>query len=73
MTIEHEPLSGDRISERAEICFAVDAQCCQDCGKPFPEGVASDPAWFIDSVLAPNPNCPTEPLLLAEIHCPDCW
>ena len=67
-------LTDERINERAEILYAVDAQVCQWCGRSALDvHAADDPAWFIDSVLAPNPACPSEPVVLAEIFCPACW
>lgn len=61
-----------QIEERVMIAWGVDAQECESCGTPLPDGVASDPTWHMDSVMNGRDDT-GEPIILAEIRCPKCW
>lgn len=65
-------MTTEQIDDRTAILFSVDECACQRCGRSA-LGAASDPAWFIDTEMAPNPSVPDEPVSLALIYCPQCW
>lgn len=67
-------LTDDQIEDRMRILSGVDDSECQRCAtSALDVGAASDPGWFIDSTLVPNPGCPDAPVETAIIYCPRCW
>jgi len=60
-------LDAERVEYRGHILFAVDEQACQGCGKPIPDGAASDPEWFVDGIVG------ADGVETADILCSACW
>ncbi len=66
-------LTDAQIEERALILYEYDAPTCEGCETLAPAEAAADPNWFIDSKLVPNEPCPSAPVTVAVIRCPECW
>ena len=59
------------VPRRVRIIHESDVRC--GCGLRPTEQAAHDPAWFIDSILAHNPEDPVHPVEIALVRCPGCW
>jgi len=57
--------------ERAEIVALVDAQVCENCDRPIPDGAAADPQWFVTSEA--HVTSQGDAVEIAQIRCPSCW
>lgn len=72
-TLHQRPLTEDEIDRRVDIVWNANKQGCDQCHRPVPPGVASDPAWFIDAEPAPDRDALNPDLELSIIRCPEHW